>query len=436
MATVLSLALAVWFTVAQASSLTSPAVENSLPKSIEVTAAYCSIACAKPQKYQIDVIGKQDAVTRLIAALKAPTMNEPTLDNLGMTSHWLDSAKLNSYDTFDRRPLDKRQKAFFSRLFTDPKKASAWLKFQYYGRLLRMDDYPSIKVALTWRDGSTFTVGSSEQTVYMLPWKLGVKQIHNFNANISRAIADLLPANALNRERLAGDTLAEEYATYLMWDSEDTLNRMNVEDTLGVQLLPLYKDFRIDTLALQTLTSDDLDGEYALQAHARLKSVPATNEFLNMTLFMAGARKLANVTQAVTAAQKYQRLVARVPWIQKYLRLHKDTSAEIRVVQDRSVSRQLAASLVADLREHGKTALAHKLKSSIPNMAFFYLNGPNQAYARWFVLPDLTTLLWNYKGSTPLQQQIRGFRTWDWSGHVAVGVLFSPDGVVLPDTAR
>jgi len=363
-------------------------------------------------------------------------MKEPSLDNLGMTPHWLDVAKHKSYTRFDGRTLDKRQKAFFSRLLADKKKADAWMKVEYHDRLIRLDDYPSIVVTMRWLDGATFNLTSSEQTVYMLPWRLGVRKTRTFNANISRALADLLPANALNRERLAGDTLAEEYATYLMGDSEDTLNRMNVEDTLGVQLLPLYKEFRIDTLALQARTSDDLDGEYALQAHVRLKSVPATNEFLNMTLFMAGAHKLANAEKAVAAAQKYEHLVARVPWIRKYLGLHKDTSLEIRVVQDRSVSRRLAASLLTDLREHGKTTLAHKLKSSIPNMAFFYLNGPNQAYARWFVLPDLKTLLWNYKGSTPLQQQIRGFRTWDWSGHVGVGVLFSPDGVVLPDTAR
>jgi hypothetical protein len=436
MATVLSLALAAWLIVDQASSLTSPAVENSLPKSIEITTAFCGIGCVKPQKYQIDVVSNKGAVTRLLAALELGPMKEPSLDNLGIIPHWLDAAKHKSYTRFDGRTLDKRQKAFFSRLFADERKADAWMKFEYRGRLIRTDDYPSVAVTMRWLDGATFNLASSEQTVYMLPWKLGVRKTQTFNANISRALADLLPANALNRERLAGDTLADEYATFLMGDSEDTLNRMNVEDTLGVQLLPLYKDFRIDTLALQSISSDDLDGEYALQAHVRLKSVPATNEFLNMTLFMAGAHKLVNVTQAVAAAQKYQHLVARVPWIQKYLRLHKDTSAEIRVVQDRSVSRQLAASLLADLREHGKTALAHRLKSSIPGMAFFYLNGPNQAYARWFALPDLTTLLWNYKGSTPLQQQIRRFPTWDWSGHVGVGALFSPDGVVLAETGH
>ena len=436
MATVLSLALAAWFIVVQASSLTSPAVENSLPKSIEITTAYCSIGCAKPQKYEIDVAGNKDAVNRLLVAVNAPTVNEPSLGGLGITSHWLDAAKRKSYTTFDRRTFDKRQKAFFSRLFADERKADAWMNFEYHGRWITMDDYPSIEVTMRWLDGTAFNLTSSEQTVYMLPWKLGARKIHSFNANISRAVADLLPANALNRERLTGDTLAQEYATYLMSDSEDTLNRMNVEDTLGVQLRPLYKNFRIDSLALQALSSDDLDGEYALQAHVRLKTVLVTNEFLNMTLFMAGAHKLANAEQAVAAAQKYQHLVARVPWIAKYLRLHKDTSAEIRVVQGRSVSRQLANSLLTDLRQHGKKTLADKLQNSIPNTAFVYLNGPNQAYARWFVLPDLKTLLWNYKGNTPLQQQIRRFPTWDWSGHVGVGVLFSPDGVVLPDTAH
>jgi hypothetical protein len=328
------------------------------------------------------------------------------------------------------KPWSERQQALFSKKFVDSANVARWLQVEYAGKLIRTDDYPHVKVHLSWPDGRTYDVESDEQTPYMLPWKIGPEERKTYNADISRAVAALLPPGALNRRRLSGDMLAAEYAQFIQDAYEQNLDEIDAEIRLGSQLRPLQANFKILSLAIQILSSDDLDGENALQAHVYDGLLPK-NAFVNMTVFLRNDTGLAGLDEAIAASRHYERLLLSVPWLHHYLTTHPAVTLELRLVEKRSISPKLAADLLSDLRQHGKVKLAALISKSVAQSAFFYLEGSDQAYARWFALPDGRTVLWNFRTRTPLQEKLAGLPTWDWYGHVGVGALFDPQGSLI-----
>src|SRR5580698_6126462 len=69
------------------------------------------------------------------------------------------------------------------------------------------DDYPSVSVAAYFEDGNNISISSRSQFPFMLPWDWDNTNTVAYNAAISRAVAALMPENAANRSRLAGEDL-------------------------------------------------------------------------------------------------------------------------------------------------------------------------------------------------------------------------------------
>lgn len=431
---------------ANADSLSS----KGLPSGIEIELSYTSISYHKAENYQISIANGRakrgvenvpiTAVAGLVTAIDKPRLTEPSLANLGITKPWLDAeckSALNSYYErwVDTPRLDDKQEAYFLRTFSDPGTATTWMNDWSSGQTLRLDDYPLANVRLDWPNGTSYRLTSHSWYVFMLPWSIGADNVADYDADISRNVASLLPANALNRERLAGDTLSAEYTDWLMeFDLRGRLDSIGASDVLGDQLAPIEKSFTITSMSNETISSDDLNEDLvnprpSLQLHVQDPLLPSY-VVVYMSLWSKGD-KLKDVPQAVSAARRYTSLALSVPWMSWFLRQNKDWSAEIRVVQDRSITPQLAKSLLSDLRDHGKAKLADMLQPLLPQTAFLYLNGPPDAYSRLFVLPDHRMLLWNFKRNTPFSNSIKDMPQWDWFGHVGVGALFSPDGRLL-----
>jgi hypothetical protein len=73
------------------------------------------------------------------------------------------------------------------------------------------DDYPSLELRFETDDGQSveqvFRLSTKAQQSFMLPWLVydGSTEFTSGNADVSRAVAQVLPAGFLHRDRLSGD---------------------------------------------------------------------------------------------------------------------------------------------------------------------------------------------------------------------------------------
>ena len=145
-------------------------------------------------------------VQSLVEALSAAPMTRLDLKNLGITDEWL-AAKVESQQprNVPQSQLTASQKFFITFTLID----------SVLPNLLtpQMSDYSAYcSVEIVFDDGSKLSVESdSYSVVFMLPWSTnGRRGTYTYNADISRAIAALLPAGSPQKTTLAGDELDTE----------------------------------------------------------------------------------------------------------------------------------------------------------------------------------------------------------------------------------
>ena len=102
---------------------------------------------------------------------------------------------------------------------------------------VRMDDYPRATGEVTFDDGAKLTAETDSYYPFMLPWSLGVQRGQTYNADISRAVADLLGKKSPNKDRLGGSTFAYELVETTKRSIEREWNLLGSEDRAGCQLL-------------------------------------------------------------------------------------------------------------------------------------------------------------------------------------------------------
>ena len=163
-------------------------------------------------------------VQRLLLSIRAPRVDAPTAQGLGMTQAWLRveaSTALAKYQSsYSPAPTySKRQQLVFIRHFCDAGIVAKWID-AHYGlsdtRTMTSDDYPHVRVGVRWANGRSITIDSTAQSQFMLPWHIGPGKQQTYNAAISKAVAALVPRSPLNANRLAGRDLALTYASYIV----------------------------------------------------------------------------------------------------------------------------------------------------------------------------------------------------------------------------
>jgi hypothetical protein len=142
----------------------------------------------------------------LLEALHALALPAPEARNLGITLDWL--RKNGSAAPEDGAP---NQQALFQEAFSDPQIVEQLLPSLF--KFWKSDDYPGVRVTVTFRNGQRLAAVSDSYYPFMLPWAIelnGEEQTKTYNADISRAIAVLMPAGSLNRDRLDDTELKKE----------------------------------------------------------------------------------------------------------------------------------------------------------------------------------------------------------------------------------
>ena len=105
------------------------------------------------------------------------------------------------------------------------------------------------KVEIVFDDGSKLSAESYSYSVFMLPWSMKGRRF-TYNADISRAVAALLPGESANKSTLAGDELASELADAVMASIEREWNLLGSEERAGEALKMLRTAYEVITAEL------------------------------------------------------------------------------------------------------------------------------------------------------------------------------------------
>jgi len=374
------------------------------------------------------------AVMELLEALEAPVMQQPSLDQCGISEKWLNDnyiGGLKEYTHHRINELSPKQVDLFRLHFITLSSADAAFAELFKG--WHTDDYP--KVSVTIKDGDRqYGVQSESQNAFMLPWIGSDRPRGGYSCKISRAIAALIPHDFPNRDRLVlGAGFRWKLTEKTMDLIRDEWDLLGTEFKVGPAVAPVFARFTPVKSAISNLSSIDLDGRESWNAELRSPDLPA-NFVIGVSLLYS-KKELKGVDALLTQVPQYAKLVLSVPWLQKYLQDHPDTKIELRYVNGHSLSPKALASLAEDLRKHGKTELADIVSRQAEESAFIEINSGTSSnslgcWSRAIVLPSGVVLLWHFQCDSVLGFPAKDFSVWDFYGWRSTGTVIDTDGTI------
>lgn len=355
-------------------------------------------------KMSEDVVS-QDSVRRLVQALHAPALRTPDLENLGITSAWLEQyADKAAKGTGTLGEMnDERQQAFFRRSFTDLNLVKKLLP-QIIGSTWT-DDGVWVHVTVKFASGETWTAETQALTPFTLPWscKVAGRTMRTYNAEISRTVAALMPEGTVERYRISGEGL-EELIRRAVDDNIQTQWKMiGAEDKAGYALDLLRKRYTIRRSEVSNYTgltfgTEPRSGapqETNLQADVRQASFPK-----NLTVaavFPLRQGKAIGLETFLQNGSKYESLVLTNTWIMESLRTHSDLGAWLHFDQDASFSEKAMRIFTADMHQLGRDDLVQEVAGHRDKVALLNYYG-NEL----ILFPDHHAIVWRWDQSREL----------------------------------
>jgi hypothetical protein len=345
-----------------------------------------------------DTVSSQSVVA-LLTALQAPVIGSPELSNLGISHAWLAS---RSEDAAKRvgnlgEPNDAQQRRFFEKSFTDLALINRLLP-QIVGASWT-DDPVWVHVSIEFASGDHWTAETTSQPAFMLPWTCKGRgtTIRSFNADVSRAVAALLPKGAINRSRLAGDGLEDLVVRAVEPAIKQRWQQIGAEDKAGNALAVLRQRYQIRRsevsdhigLAYGPDQYHDSPHETNLQADVRLASFP-TNLTV-ATVFPIENGNAVGLDNFMHVGAKYEQLVLANPWIMASLRKHSDLGAWLMFVKDASMSEKAVRIFTADMHALGRDDLSQDVSAHRDEVSLLNYYG-NEL----IIFPDHHAIVWRW----------------------------------------
>ena len=211
------------------------AADNPAVKKIEITSEWQGLAASLKTRFVIRSdkstyrLGRNRVdpvlVDAFVEALRERSLQKLEGDNLGISPPWLkeNADAAAKMVIFENTP--QNQKDLFRPSFTDPGFVAKVLPSMF--DCVVLDDWPRVRARVIFADGATLSAQTYNAYGMMLPWKVlsAGKTSETYNANISRALAALMPANATNRERLAEGSMVYWLAQAVMRKVRETDRR-------------------------------------------------------------------------------------------------------------------------------------------------------------------------------------------------------------------
>jgi hypothetical protein len=380
----------------------------------------------------------QDAVNprlvgALLSALSSPSLPTPTLSNLGVTAEWLEQ----NADDFPRDGAPN-QKALFQHQFSDPKSVEQLLPFAF--KFTKFDDYPQLTAKVVFANGRRWICSSDSYYPFMLPWKVNLSgnEQPTYNADISRAVAALMPIGSLNRNRLNDEELKTRLTDVVMTHIKEQWDVLGVENRAQESIAVLRRNFEVQYARINQYRSVDYGyvgngagpHEENLLATLRQPSLPPNVSEDVALLFHDG--QIEGVGELAERIAPYVSLALSVPWLNEYRANHPEQKMFIRFVHDRSFSDKAMQNFAADMKQLGKQSLSDEVAKVQDKAALVFLD-----YGSWWIiLPDGTMVLWrHYLPATFLKWTEADFKfercaEYNANGGGCVGMLISADGAL------
>ncbi|HST53313.1 MAG TPA: hypothetical protein VLJ61_14980 [Pyrinomonadaceae bacterium] len=381
-------------------------------------------------------------VKNLLDAVDAPALNELDLSNLGLTQDWLDAnaepAVREYADAYYSASAPNLQALYLSS-FKNREFIKQLVPSLFPGGWT--DDYPRVEVEITDSGGGAIKIASEVQQDYMLPWEVSKdgQTVKTYNADISRALASLLPKKFANRERISGDGFRRTLAEDVMREIKDQWDLLDAENKTGKYLQALKGIYTVEAAELNSYHNVDFgkewvngsSGEDNLQATLRRKDLPKNFQIGIALRFKGG--EVEGVEGFKNAADRYINLALSVPWVKEYMASKPNMEFELRYVGDRSFSEKAMREFAADMRLKGKDSLVNEVEAVQKDASLLAVGWKyNRDY--WIVLPDKRLVLWRYgKYREPIKWEGEHFANWECSSYQGkcIGAVISPDGTVL-----
>jgi hypothetical protein len=340
----------------------------------------------------------ESTIEALVRALQSPTFTAPNVTNLGITPSWL--AKEASEDpkpTSDRMDVsNEKQRAFFQRSVTDMSIVEKLLPGVVAERWT--DDGAWVHISIVFSDGTQWKAETTALPPFMLPWVSTVsgRTTRTYNADISRAVADLLPPGTVNKDRLAGVGLGRLISSAVEQSVRPEWDRIHAEAQAGPDITVLREHYiirRSQVSSYQNLVSNWLGT--SLQADVRLKSFP---ENLVVALIVPLQEQQGpEIAPFLQSGEKYESLVLSNPWLMKSLRKHPDLGAWLYFVSDASFSEAAMQVFIADMHEVGRDDIVAEVEGHRREVALLNYYG-NQL----IIFPDKHAIVWRWGANREL----------------------------------
>jgi hypothetical protein len=399
-------------------------------------------------------------IVALAKALTAPARAEANLDDLGVTPAWLKAHASGAAQHFAGTRINGApvHLAMLEAAFADPAEADQAVPVLFDSRHYSCADCPRpdryVEIVVTFDNAPSVKARSGSQFPFMLPWRVFGNSPGSvaFNADISRALAALLPENATNRAQLAGENLDIALGNVLLWRVEHQAQLSDVESKTGGTFGALRTKYNIQSASIGNfrdsvvrnpeLTASGAAEETTLLLHLQALD-PPHNFFEDEVILGFVDGKVVGTDEFLKTAPQFEKLVLSVPWLNQYVQEHPGGPYRLSYVRDASFSDEAMRAFTADMRAIGKNKLIPKVEAVKDRIGLLVV-GAGADESDWLVLPDREMVLWRY-WQTPVAGSKPRLLKWSDSPLYkkpcaklpsnfvgCVGAEISPDGTLRP----
>jgi hypothetical protein len=348
-------------------------------------------------------------IARLDRDLGQTPIASLSLTSLSVTPAWLRANAPQALVDLSRADEEFRthsasQTRLFLSAFSNIQTAASALH-EYYYEELWTDDYPDVSVVVKYSDGTSTSVDSSAQQLYMMPWKEQIASgptFATYNPDLGVAIGDLLPETAANRSRLdPGDDFLATLADRVALQLKDQWALAGAADTLGAQLDPIEKVFTISKSAIyQLYSSNSLDNASVWDAQLRSRELPH-NIAIHVDLPVQDST-LSNTASFLDRIPEIVKRAMSVTWIARYMARHPSSTAEITYTIDRSLSSKAQNSIEDELISNGFGRLLRTAQAELDKSVLVQIseNDKRDDFSEWVILPNGSSFPWYLEGTS------------------------------------
>ena len=258
-------------------------------------------------------------------------------------------------------------------------------------------DYPVVEVRII-AGVDTVNLYSEKQQSFMLPWTVNQKT-ENYNPNISKALADLLPTlRYSNINRLKGTDFNYDFAEALYEHiCNPTIELLRKREEHRAEFEKLEKQFKIKNYSFIRRSDVEIDG-YFLKATLISPTLPE-NVVIDGKFSLRGT-KMNPTDPLVNKAPQLISTLKSSGWFYDYLNKNPSVTAVISFANDRSFTDRAQNFFQNDTKIFIDK---NKLRDIVKDAVLLTVYEEKGKYSRWIILPDGRVVLWHYKGSGALK---------------------------------